>query len=372
MEHFKVLKKSSECSARLGKINTIHGSINTPIFMPVGTQGSVKSLSSHDLYDLNAEIILGNTYHLYLRPGLDVIKSAGGLHKFINFYRPILTDSGGFQVFSLGDLRKIDENGVKFSSHIDGSKHYFTPEKVIEIQRNLGIDIMMCFDECVAYPAEYKYVEKSVNLTTKWAEKCKFEFDKFDNKTQFLYGIIQGGMYKDLRLKSLEAITKLNFAGYALGGLSVGEPLDLMHEIVEFITKYMPEDKPRYFMGLGSPLDIWHAVENGIDMFDCVMPTRNARNGTLFTFNGKINIKNAQYKQDFNPIDETCDCYTCKNYSRAYLHHLFRSGEILALRLNTLHNINFMLKLTKLIRESISFDNFLEAKKNFIKKYSYK
>ncbi|MDR0675424.1 MAG: tRNA guanosine(34) transglycosylase Tgt [Elusimicrobiota bacterium] len=369
MEHFKILKKSSECSARLGQINTKHGSISTPVFMPVGTKGSVKSLTSQDLYELNAKIILGNTYHLYLRPGIETIKNAGGLHKFINFERPILTDSGGFQVFSLGDLRKIDENGVHFTSHIDGAKHYFTPEKVISLQRDFGIDIMMCFDECVAYPTDYDYVKKSVDITTKWAILCKKEFEKNNDNSQFLYGIIQGGMYKDLRLKSLKSLLDIDFDGYAIGGLSVGEPIDLMYEILEFTSQYMPQDKPRYFMGLGSPIDIWKAVECGIDMFDCVMPTRNARNGTLFTFNGKINIKNAQYKNDFLPIDSECDCYTCKNHSRAYLHHLFKSDEITVFRLNTLHNINFMLKLFNMVKNSILDDNFLYTKNNFIKHF---
>ena len=368
-QHFELLKKSTECRARIGKIYTKHGEINTPIFMPVGTQGSVKSLSQHELYDLGAEIILGNTYHLYLRPGVDVIKQAGGLHKFINFNRPMLTDSGGFQVFSLGNLRKIDADGVQFASHLDGSKHYFTPEKVVGIQRDFGIDIMMCFDECVKYPEEYEYVKKSVDMTSKWAKRCKDEFLKFDDGSQFLYGIIQGGMYKDLRKKSLEDLLEIGFDGYAIGGLSVGEPLDEMHEILDYITEFMPEDKPRYFMGLGSPIDIWQSVEAGVDMFDCVMPTRNARNGTLFTSSGKVNIKNAQYKFDFSPLDEECDCYTCKNYTKAYLHHLYRAGEISALRLNTGHNIRFMINLISKIRAGIEQNSFLKAKQEFLEKY---
>jgi queuine tRNA-ribosyltransferase len=368
-KHFELLKKSTECKARLGKLHTKHGTINTPVFMPVGTQGSVKSLTQNELYELGAEIILGNTYHLYLRPGIDVIKQAGGLHKFINFDRPMLTDSGGFQVFSLGDLRKIDADGVKFSSHLDGSKHYFTPEKVIGIQRDFGIDIMMCFDECVKYPEEYAYVKKSVDLTTKWAKRCKDEFLKNDDGSQFLYGIIQGGMYKDLRKKSLDDLLEIGFDGYAIGGLSVGEPHAEMYEVLNYIAEFLPEDKPHYFMGLGSPLDIWECVEAGVDMFDCVMPTRNARNGTLFTTNGKVNIKNAQYKNDFSPLDEDCDCYTCKNHTKAYLHHLYRAGEISALRLNTLHNIRFMINLIFKIRAGIENNNFLQTKKEFIKKY---
>ncbi len=368
-KHFEIIKKSTEAKARVGKIHTSHGIINTPIFMPVGTQGSVKSLSQDDLYDLGAEIILANTYHLYLRPGMEVLKQAGGLHKFMNFSRPILTDSGGFQVFSLGDLRKIDENGVLFSSHIDGSKHYFTPEKVVNIQKDFGIDIMMCFDECVKYPEKYEYVKNSVNLTTKWAKKCKSEFEKINENNQFLYGIIQGGMYKDLRKESIDELLELDFDGYAIGGLSVGEPLDEMLDIMSYTADFMPEEKPRYFMGLGSPLEIWNCVEQGIDMFDCVMPTRNARNGTLFTFRGKLNIKNAQYKFDFSPLDDECDCYVCKNHTRAYLHHLFRANEILALRLNSLHNISFMLKFLLKIRESILNDDFLRQKKMFFEKY---
>ncbi|MCP3659176.1 MAG: tRNA guanosine(34) transglycosylase Tgt [Bacteroidetes bacterium] len=367
---FKLIKKSRNTKARLGEINTSHGKINTPIFMPVGTQGSVKSLTAEDMSNLEAEIILANTYHLYLRPGLEVIKKAGGLHKFINYNRPILTDSGGFQVFSLGDLRKIDKNGVKFSSHIDGSLHYFTPEKVIEIQRVFGIDIMMCFDECVKYPAEYKYVKESVDLTTSWAKRCKQEFLKGNDGSQFLFGIIQGGMYNDLRRKSLNDLLEIEFDGYAIGGLSVGEPKQEMYQVLNFITDFMPQDKPRYFMGLGSPLDMWGAVEEGVDMFDCVMPTRNARNGTLFTSQGKINIKNARFKSDFEKLDTECFCYTCRNHSKAYLHHLFRAGELTALRLNTLHNLYFMINLMSKIRKSIFEDKFLEEKKIFFLKYS--
>ncbi|MFC1567196.1 tRNA guanosine(34) transglycosylase Tgt [bacterium] len=369
--HFKLIKKSKECNARLGKIQTVHGDIQTPVFMPVGTLATVKTLSPHDLYDIGAEIILGNTYHLYLRPGMDVIEKAGGLHKFMNWQKPLLTDSGGFQVFSLSNLRKISKDGVQFSSHIDGSKHFFSPEKAIDIQLKLNSDIIMCFDECVSYPSEYKYVKKSVDLTTVWAKRCKDEFQK-NKKDNFLYGIIQGGMYEYLREKSAKQLLDIGFDGYAIGGLSVGEPLKELHRILEFTIKLMPEDKPRYLMGVGSPADLWECIEKGVDMFDCVMPTRNARNGTLFTTYGKMNIKNAQYKTDFMPLDLECDCYTCRNFSRAYLHHLFRAKEILSFRLNTLHNISFLLRLISMIREHINNDTFIDGKNDFFKKYKSK
>ena len=365
MNYFKILKKSTECSARIGEMTLEHGKVLTPIFMPVGTQGTVKALSSDDLYDCNAEIILANTYHLYFRPGIDTIKKAGDLNKFMNFKKPILTDSGGFQVFSLKDNRKIIDEGVYFSSHIDGSRHFFTPEKVINLERDFLIDIMMCFDECAPYPADEKYIENSVNLTTSWAKRCKDEFIRTKNEKNFnqkIFGIIQGGMYKNLREKSIEEITKIGFDGYAIGGLSVGEPKDIMNEILNFTADKMPFDKPRYFMGLGSPEDILFSIENGIDMFDCVMPSRNARNGTLFTFYGK-------YKNDFSPLDENCDCYTCKNYTKSYLHHLFRAGEILSFRLNTLHNIFFMLKFIKFVRNSILKDNFISFKSEFLSNF---
>lgn len=372
MSYFKVLKKSSECSARLGEMELAHGVVMTPIFMPVGTQGTVKSLSNDDLYNSNAEIILANTYHLYLRPGIETIKKAGGLNNFMNFTKPILTDSGGFQVFSLKDIRKITDDGVYFSSHIDGSKHFFTPEKVIDLERDFGIDIMMCFDECAPYPADEKYIINSVNLTATWAKRCKDEFERTiteKNVEQKIFGIIQGGMFKNFREKSAEDITSIGFDGYAIGGLSVGEPKEIMNEILSFTSNLMPINKPRYFMGLGSPEDILFAIENGIDMFDCVMPSRNARNGTLFTFNGKVNIKNAKYKDDFSPLDENCRCYTCKNYTKSYLHHLFRSGEILSFRLNTLHNIFFMLKFINFVRESILNDDFFGFKNNFLSNF---
>ncbi|MFH1715257.1 MAG: tRNA guanosine(34) transglycosylase Tgt [Elusimicrobiota bacterium] len=368
--HFTLIKENSETKARLGKIHTAHGEINTPVFMPVGTLATVKSLSPDELNDLGVEIILGNTYHLYLRPGMDTIEKAKGLHSFMNWKKPILTDSGGFQVFSLAQLRKINDEGVMFSSHIDGSKHSFTPENVMRMQIKLGSDIIMCFDECVQYPADYKYVKKSVELTTKWAKRCADEFRKTTVKEKkYLYGIVQGGMFEELREKSLNEIIDIGFDGYALGGLSVGEPKEEMYKVLEFITKAMPKDKPRYLMGVGSPEDIWDCVAQGIDMFDCVMPTRNARNGTLFTSKGRVNIRNAPYKNDFSPLDDECDCYTCRNFTKAYLYHLFRAGELLGLRLNTLHNIRFMIRLINKIRASIEQDTFIKERKSFLNKY---
>jgi queuine tRNA-ribosyltransferase len=367
--HFILHKKSKESDARLGEINTFHGKINTPVFMPVGTQGTVKTLSKEELTSSNVEIILGNTYHLYLRPGEDVLVKAGGLHKFMNWDKPILTDSGGFQVFSLGALRKIKKDGVEFSSHLDGSKHFFTPESVTSFQSNIGVDIIMCFDECVEYPSEIGYVKQSVDLTSEWAKRCKTKFLEIKKEKQFLYGIIQGGMYKDLRKKSAEEILNIGFDGYAIGGLSVGESKEEMYEMLNTVLPLMPENAPRYLMGLGSPEDIWSCIELGIDMFDCVMPTRNARNGTLFTSKGQISIRNAPFRYDFSQVDSECDCYVCKNYTRAYLHHLFRAGEILGLRLNTIHNVYFMTSLINKIRESIKNDIFKSEKKKFLDKY---
>ncbi|MFC1546311.1 tRNA guanosine(34) transglycosylase Tgt [bacterium] len=368
-KHFILHKKSAETSARLGELNTAHGKVKTPVFMPVGTQGTVKTLSKEELEQCGVEIILNNTYHLYLRPGRDVIKKAGGIHKFINWDKPILSDSGGFQVFSLGALRRVKKGGVEFASHIDGTKYLFTPENVISFQLDMGVDISMCFDECVAYPADYGYVKHSVNLTTEWAEKCRTVFKDKKNNGQYLYGIIQGGMYKDLRKKSAEEIMNIGFDGYSIGGLSVGEPKHEMYEVLNNLMPLLPEESPHYLMGIGTPEDIWECAGLGIDMFDCVMPTRNARNGTLFTSSGKISIRNAPYKEDFSPLDSECDCYTCRNYSRAYLHHLFRAGEILGLRLNTLHNIYFMIRLISKIRESIENNTFIKEKEKFLKKY---
>ncbi len=366
---FELLKESKECKARLGKITTPHGEIETPIFMPVGTRATVKTMTPDEVKDLGAQIILGNTYHLHLRPGEDLVEKAGGLHKFMNWDGPILTDSGGFQVFSLGDRRKITEEGVEFRSHIDGSKKFISPEKSMEIQNKLGSDIMMCFDECAPYPADYDYVKKSMEMTTRWAKRCK-EAHKNTDK-QALFGIVQGGMYKDLREISAKALVELDFPGYAVGGLSVGEPKELMNEMLDFTVPFLPKDKPRYLMGVGSPDYLFDAVIRGIDMADCVLPTRIARNGTAMTSGGKLVVKNAKFKEDFTPLDPECDCYTCKNYSRAYLRHLFNVDEILGPRLLTIHNLYFLINLMENIREAIRNDNLLEYREEFYKKYGY-
>ncbi len=363
MEHFKVFKRDINTFARLGRLKTSHGEIKTPVFMPVGTLASVKSLSPDDLIDINAEIILGNTYHLYLRPGHRLIKQLGGLHKFMGWNKPILTDSGGFQVFSLAKLRKKNDNGVEFQSHIDGSFHFFTPKIVMEIQQSLGSDIMMVFDDCVEYGADREEVIKAMERTNRWSAECK----NYKNTENLLFGIVQGGMFVDLRKQHLEQVVNLNFDGYALGGLSVGEPKPVMYEIIKEIAPKMPENKPRYLMGVGTPEDILFAVEHGIDMFDCVMPTRNARNGTLFTSKGKISIKKEEFKDKDEPLDENCTCYTCKNFSKAYLRHLYVSRELLSYRLNTIHNLHFYINLMKNIREHISKGTFKKFKENFLK-----
>lgn len=369
MFKYELIKKSNECNARLGKIYTDHGEIETPIFMPVGTRATVKTMTPDELKDIGTQIILGNTYHLYLRPGMDIIKKAGGLHKFMNWDLPILTDSGGFQVFSLANNRKIYEDGVEFRSHIDGSKQFISPEISIDIQNTLGSDIMMSFDECASYPADYDYIKNSMERTTRWAKRCKDHHKNTDK--QALFGIVQGGMYKDLREKSARDLVDLDFPGYSIGGLSVGEPLELMNEMLDHTIQFLPEDKPRYNMGIGSPNYIFESVERGIDMMDCVLPTRIARNGTVFTSDGRLVIKNARYKEDFSPLDHNCDCYTCKNYTRAYIRHLFNVDEILGLRLATIHNLYFLIELMEKIRESIKNDNFKLLKDDFYKKYGY-
>ena len=365
---FELLKKDGR--ARLGKLHLAHGDVNTPIFMPVGTQGTVKTMTPHELEEIGAEIILGNTYHLYLRPGHKLIERLGGLHKFSSWKRPILTDSGGFQVFSHSGLNKISEEGVFFNSHIDGSKHFLTPELSIEIQNSLGADIIMSFDECAPYPAEYGYVLESLKRTTRWEKRSKDAHKNWDK--QLLFGIVQGGMYEDLRKMSAEQIMEIDFPGYAIGGMSVGEPKELMYEMLDYTAPLLPEDKPRYLMGVGTPVDLIEGVSMGVDMFDCVMPTRNGRNGMVFTWDGPINIKNATYKEDERPIDENCDCYVCKNFSRAYIRHLYKAGEILALRLNTYHNLHFYLELMKKIREAISENRFEQFKKEFLSRYKGK
>ena len=369
MFKYELLAHSSECKARVGRITTDHGTIETPIFMPVGTRATVKTMTPEEVKELGAQIILSNTYHLFLRPGKDIINKAGGLHKFMNWDKPILTDSGGFQVFSLSKRRKITEEGVEFRSHIDGSKQFISPEISIDMQNTLGSDIIMAFDECAPYPANRSYIEHSMMRTSRWAKRCK-EFHK-DTDKQALFGIVQGGMYKDLREISAKSLVDLDFPGYAVGGLSVGEPKDLMIDVLNFTTDYLPENKPRYLMGVGSPDYLFEAVQYGIDMADCVLPTRIARNGTAMTSKGKIVIKNAKYKEDFTPLDHDCDCYTCKNYSRAYIRHLFNVNEILAYRLVTIHNLHFLLNLMKGIRKSIIDDRFMEFKNNFYKNYGY-
>ena len=368
--NFELLKKSSQCSARTGKLYTTRGIINTPVFMPVGTLGAVKSISTEQLKQTTAQIILANSYHIYLRPGLEIIKKAGGIQKFNSWNKPMLTDSGGFQVFSLNDFRKIKEEGVWFKSHIDGSKHFISPEISMQIQKTIGADIIMCFDECTPYPATYSYAKNSMLMSLNWAKRCKEEFYKDDSyKTQALFGIVQGSVYDDLRKESALRMQDIDFVGYAIGGVSVGESKEEMIKVVENTAPYLPENKARYLMGVGMPEDIWNCVERGIDMFDCVIPTRNGRNGQTFTTYGKINIKNGQYKDSFEPLDPECDCQACKGYTKAYINHLFRSQEILALTLLSLHNVNFMLKLADIIRKAIENDNFYEAKKAFFEKY---
>ena len=367
---YELLHECKQTGARRGRIHTPHGIIETPVFMPVGTQATVKSMTPEELKEeVKAQIILSNTYHLYLRPGHELIKQAGGLHKFMNWDRAILTDSGGFQVFSLGDLRTITEEGVEFKSHLDGSRHFLSPEKVMEIENALGADIIMAFDECVEYPAEYDYTKQSMERTTRWALRCK-EAHRNTEK-QALFGIVQGGMYKDLRQKSAEDLVALDLPGYAVGGLSVGEPKELMCDVLEFTTKLLPKDKPRYLMGVGTPDYLIEAAIRGIDMCDCVLPTRIARNGTAMTSHGKVVVRNATYEKDFSPLDEECDCYACKNYTRAYIRHLIKAQEILAVRLLSIHNLRFLTKLMERVRIEIERDNLLNFKNEFYKKYGY-
>ena len=372
---FSVLSQDSACKARVCEISTGRGNFQTPIFMPVGTQATVKAIEQRELEEIGAKIILGNTYHLYLRPGTDVLEQAGGLHKFMNWNKPILTDSGGFQVFSLSALRKISSEGVEFKSHLDGSRHLFTPEKVVNIQRSIGSDIMMVLDECLENPAEYDKVKQSIKLTYDWAKRSKAEYtatkDKYGYK-QFIFGIIQGSVYKDLRKESAEQLRDLDFDGYAIGGLAVGEENEVMYDIVNHTTENMPEDKPRYLMGVGTPEDLLNAIERGVDMFDCVMPTRNARNGTMFTSAGKLRLKNLDNKFNFNSPDEIVKSYTSENFSVSYLRHLFMSDEMLAAQLATIHNLRFYLKLVEDSREAIKAGRFLKFKSDFLEKFNSK
>lgn len=365
-EHIKTCKQTG---ARLGIVHTPHGSFETPAFMPVGTQATVKTMSPEELKAMNAGIILSNTYHLWLRPGNDVIKEAGGLHKFMNWDRPILTDSGGFQVFSLSEFRNIKEEGVHFRNHMNGDKLFLSPEKAMEIQNDLGSDIMMAFDECPPYPASHEYMKSSVERTSRWAERCLEAHARKD--VQGLFGIIQGGEYEDLRKQSAQDLVSLDFPGYAIGGLSVGEPKDVMNRALEFTTPLMPTNKPRYLMGVGSPDSLIDGAIRGVDMFDCVLPTRIARNGTLMTSTGRLNIKNAAFKRDFNPIDEKCDCYTCKNYTRAYVHHLIRADETFGIRLTSYHNLQFLLNLMEQVRQAIREDRLGDFREEFFEAYGF-
>ena len=353
--------------ARRGILKTPHGEIETPVFMPVGTQGAVKALTSQHLEEIGASIILGNTYHLMLRPGDELIARRGGLHKFIGWNRPILTDSGGYQVFSLAERRKIDENGVQFRSHLDGSAHLLTPERAVEIQANLGSDIAMVLDECPALPSTAGVIDTSLELTARWARRCRDRFSEIrnDRAPQMQFGIVQGGTFPELRAKSAELTVSIGFEGYAIGGLSVGEPNETMYQVVEATTPRLPAGQPRYLMGVGTPVDLVECVARGIDMFDCVMPTRNARNGQLFTSEGPLNIKNLEFSEDDRPADPACHCYTCRNFSRAYLRHLFRAGEMTAATLNTLHNLSFYLDTMRRIREAIAFGRFEDFRQAF-------
>ncbi len=366
---YELLHECKQTGARRGVIHTPHGDIQTPVFMPVGTQATVKSMTPEELKEVNAQIILSNTYHLFLRPGHKLVEEAGGLHKFMNWDRPILTDSGGFQVFSLGQLRKITEEGVEFQSHLDGSKKFLSPEKAMEVENSLGADIIMAFDECCQYPSTYEYTKQSMERTTRWAERCKMAHN--NTEKQGLFGIIQGGFYKDLRKKSTEDLIEMDFPGYAIGGISVGEPKEKFLEILQYTAPLMPKNKPRYLMGVGTPDYLIEAAMAGIDMCDCVLPTRIARHGTALTSNGKIVVRNATYEKDFGPLDEECDCYACKNYTRAYIHHLVRTNEILGIRLLSIHNIKFLTNLMDKVRIEIENDRLKDFRDEFYRKYGY-
>ncbi len=359
--------QSQKTRARVGKLHTPHGTVNTPMFMPVGTQATVKTLSPEEVKEAGSGVILANTYHLWLRPGADIVQKAGGLHEFMKYDGPMLTDSGGFQVFSLSKLRKITEEGVEFRSHIDGSKLFLSPEKAIEIENKLGADIIMSFDECIPYPATYEYAKESMMRTLRWAKRGK-EAHK-NPETQALFGIVQGGEYPELREYCAKELVKMDFPGYAIGGTSVGEPKDVYKEMIDMTIDQLPQDKPRYLMGVGSPVSILEAIERGIDMFDCVLPTRIARHGTAMTSSGRLVAKNAKFKEDFRPIDEKCDCYACKNYTRAYIRHLLSANEVFGQRLLSIHNIHFLIKLVDDAREAIKRDEFLEFKEKFYAEY---
>ncbi|GAB2672714.1 tRNA guanosine(34) transglycosylase Tgt [Paenibacillus thermoaerophilus] len=363
-EHIKTCKQSG---ARLGRVHTPHGIIETPAFMPVGTQATVKTMSPEELKQMDAHIILSNTYHLFLRPGHELIREAGGLHKFMNWDRPILTDSGGFQVFSLSNMRKISEDGVEFRSHLNGDKLFLSPEKATEVQNALGSDIMMAFDECPPPDADYEYVKNSLERTTRWAERClKAHARPHD---QALFAIVQGGMFADLRKESVRQLTSMDFPGYAIGGLSVGEPKPVMYEMLDVTVPLLPSDKPRYLMGVGSPDALVEGAIRGIDMFDCVLPTRIARNGTCMTSEGRLVVRNAKYARDFGPLDPKCSCYTCRNYSRAYIRHLIKADEVFGIRLTTYHNLHFLLELMRQVRQAIMEDRLLDFRDQFFAEY---
>lgn len=368
MLEFQVFVTDKNSSARLGEVKTPHSVIPTPVFMPVGTQATVKSLTPEDLKAIGIEILLSNTYHLYLRPGENLVEKAGGLHSFMNWNKSILTDSGGFQVFSLSKLRRITDEGVHFNSHIDGSKHFLTPEKVMEIEQKLGADIAMCFDECTQVPCSYEEAKQAGERTTSWARRCK---EAHHRKDQALFGIVQGNIYEDLRIKSAQEIAAIGFPGYAIGGLSVGEPKEDMYRILDLTHQLLPQDKPRYLMGVGAPEDLVEGVKRGVDMFDCVLPTRLARHGAAYTKTGKITVRNATFAEDFTPIDSECNCYVCQNYTRAYIRHLIKAEEMLAARLLSYHNIYFLAKLMENIRDAIKEGEFSQFYDNFYNNYKF-
>ena len=363
---YELLHEDKNSGARYGVIHTPHGDVYTPMFMPVGTLATVKYISPEELYEIGSQVILSNTYHCWLRPGEDVVANAGTLHTFMNYKRPMLTDSGGFQVFSLSKNRKITEEGVKFKNHLDGSPLFLSPEKSIEIQNKLGADIIMSFDECPPYPATYEYMKKSIERTLRWAKRGQ---EAHKNEKQALFGICQGGEYEDLRRFSTESTVAMDFDGYSIGGTALGEPKDVMHRMIEYTIKYLPKDKPRYLMGVGTPEDLLEGVARGVDMFDCVLPTRIARHGAIMTSKGKINIRDKKYEYDLSPLDPDCDCPTCRNYTKSYLRHLYKCEEGLGKRLLSLHNLRFLLKLSEDMRQAIQEDRFLEFKKEFMDKY---
>jgi queuine tRNA-ribosyltransferase len=363
---FTVVHSDKHSRARLGLLHTAHGNVETPIFMPVGTQATVKTMTPEEVYMAGGRIILSNTYHLYLRPGHSLIRDAGGLHRFMNWNGPILTDSGGFQVFSLGPLRRITEDGVVFRSHIDGSEHFFSPEVAMEVQSDLGSDIAMAFDECAPYPSSREYTLEALDRTTRWAARCLAVPRR---EGQGVFGIVQGGMFPDLRARSARELIELNFPGYAIGGLSVGEPKELMYEILDHTVPFLPQEKPRYLMGVGSPDCLVEGVARGIDMFDCVLPTRIARNGSVLTRRGKLVVRNAEYAHDFAPLEPDCDCYACRNYTRAYIRHLIKAGEVLGIRLTTIHNLRFIFNLMTDIKEAIRGGKMMEFREQFLRIY---